>query len=97
MLQCILQFRPALGTAGVLTLVYSFLFVVLQLQDYAVLVSNLGLVLALSVVMLLSSKLDWDTPVANSVERPDTTYPGSVTLRFSFVSSPHQKQERSAR
>ena len=53
------QRRPTLATAAVLTLVYSFLFVVLQLQDYALLVGSLGLVVVLAAVMFLSRNIDW--------------------------------------
>ena len=56
------QRRLALVTAGVLTLVYGFLFVVLQLQDYALLVGSLGLVFVLGVVMFLSRHIDWYNP-----------------------------------
>lgn len=56
--------RLTLVTAGVLTLVYSFLFVVLQLQDYALLVGSLGLVVVLGAVMFLSRNVDWYNPTA---------------------------------
>ena len=53
------QLRPALATASVLVLVYSFVFVVLQLQDYALLVGSLGLVAVMATVMYLSRNIDW--------------------------------------
>jgi len=56
------QRRLALVTAGVLALVYGFLFVVLQLQDYALLVGSLGLVVVLGAVMFLSRNVDWYNP-----------------------------------
>jgi len=56
------QRRPALATAGVLALVYGFVFVVLQLQDYALLVGSLGLVVVLAAVMYLSRNIDWYSP-----------------------------------
>ncbi|RZK43835.1 MAG: hypothetical protein EOO59_22165, partial [Hymenobacter sp.] len=49
-------------TAGVLALVYGFVLVVLQLQDYALLVGSLGLVLVLAVVMYLSRNINWYSP-----------------------------------
>ncbi|AMJ66842.1 cell envelope integrity protein CreD [Hymenobacter sp. PAMC 26628] len=58
------QRRPAAATAGVLALVYGFLFVVLQLQDYALLVGSLGLVVVLGAVMFLSRNVDWYQPAA---------------------------------
>ncbi len=55
-----LRQRPAtLATAGVLAVVYGFVFVVLQLQDYALLVGSLGLVVVLAVVMFLSRNINW--------------------------------------
>ena len=65
--------RLTLVTAGVLTLVYSFLFVVLQLQDYALLVGSLGLVLVLGVVMFLSRNVNWYNPAPEPVEEPALT------------------------
>ena len=54
--------RLTLVTAGVLALVYGFIFVVLQLQDYALLVGSLGLVLVLGIVMFLSRNVNWYSP-----------------------------------
>ena len=42
-----------------LVLLYSFLFVTLQLQDYALLLGSLGLFLMLLLVMYLTRKVDW--------------------------------------
>ena len=56
------QRRLALVTAGVLALVYGFVFVVLQLQDYALLVGSLGLVTVLAAVMFLSRNINWYSP-----------------------------------
>ncbi|WP_310396087.1 cell envelope integrity protein CreD [Hymenobacter sp.] len=56
------QRRLTGATAGVLALVYGFLFVVLQLQDYALLVGSLGLVVVLGAVMFLSRNVDWYNP-----------------------------------
>lgn len=53
------QRRLTGATASVLVLVYSFVFVVLQLQDYALLVGSLGLVVVLAAVMFLSRNVDW--------------------------------------
>ncbi|HTK83017.1 MAG TPA: cell envelope integrity protein CreD [Bacteroidota bacterium] len=45
--------------ASVLVLLYSFLFVTLQLQDYALLLGSLGLFIILLVIMYLTRKVDW--------------------------------------
>ncbi|MBF9238317.1 cell envelope integrity protein CreD [Hymenobacter sp. BT683] len=62
--------RLTLVTAGVLTLVYNFLFVVLQLQDYALLVGSLGLVVVLGAVMFLSRNVDWYNPATEPAPGP---------------------------
>lgn len=64
------QRRLALVTAGVLALVYGFLFVVLQLQDYALLVGSLGLVVVLGAVMFLSRNVDWYNPATRPAAEP---------------------------
>ncbi len=64
------QRRLTAATAGVLALVYGFLFVVLQLQDYALLVGSLGLVVVLAAVMFLSRNVDWYNPAPKLAEGP---------------------------
>jgi inner membrane protein len=44
---------------SVLTLLYAFLYILLQLQDYALLMGSIGLFLILATVMYLSRKIDW--------------------------------------
>lgn len=44
---------------GVLVLIYGFIFVILQLQDYALLVGSIGLFIALAVVMYFTRNIDW--------------------------------------
>lgn len=46
-------------TAGVLTLIYGFVYIILQLEDYALLIGSLGLLLVLALVMWLSRRIDW--------------------------------------
>ena len=43
----------------VLVALYSFLFVTLQLQDYALLLGSVGLFVVLFIVMYLTRKVDW--------------------------------------
>jgi inner membrane protein len=43
----------------VLLLLYSYIFTILQLQDYALLLGSIGLFLALAVVMYYSRKVQW--------------------------------------
>jgi inner membrane protein len=42
-----------------LTALYSFIFVIIQLEDYALLVGSIGLFLILAAVMYFSRKIDW--------------------------------------
>lgn len=51
--------KMALLVGGTLTLLYGFLFTVLQLQDYALLIGSLGLFAILATVMYFSRKIDW--------------------------------------
>lgn len=51
--------RPAWLEALILAFVYGFIFVILQLEDYSLLVGSLGLLAILSLVMLVSRKIDW--------------------------------------
>ena len=51
--------RISFVIAGVLVLLYGFLFVTLQLQDYALLLGSFGLFLILLLVMYLTRKVDW--------------------------------------
>lgn len=45
--------------AGILVILYGFLFTILQLQDYALLLGSLLLFVALALVMHLTRKIDW--------------------------------------
>jgi inner membrane protein len=45
--------------AIVLVLVYSYVFTILQLQDYALLMGSIGLFLTLGVIMYFSRKIQW--------------------------------------
>jgi inner membrane protein len=42
-----------------LIVLYTYLFTILQIADYALLLGNIGLVIALAVVMIFSRKVDW--------------------------------------
>ncbi len=51
--------RFMLVIAGVLTTLYGFLYINLQLQDYALLLGSIGLFMMLAVVMYLTRNIDW--------------------------------------
>ncbi len=48
-----------LGLAGVLALLYSYLYVLLQLEDWALLMGSIGLFLILALVMYTTRRVDW--------------------------------------
>lgn len=47
---------------GSLTALYTFIFVIIQLESYALLVGSIGLFLILALVMFASRKIDWSSP-----------------------------------
>lgn len=51
--------RMAMLVSGTLALLYGFLFVVLQQQDYALLIGSLGLFVILGAVMYFSRRINW--------------------------------------
>lgn len=51
------KFPMFIGTA--LTILYSFIYVIIQMEDYALLVGSIGLFLILGAVMYFSRKIDW--------------------------------------
>lgn len=44
---------------GILTILYAFIFVIIQLQDFALLIGSIGVFCILGVVMYFSRKIDW--------------------------------------
>jgi inner membrane protein len=51
--------KLALLLSGFFSLIYTFIFVILQLEDLALLVGSFGLVLVLGICMYFSRKVDW--------------------------------------
>jgi inner membrane protein len=45
--------------AGILTILYTFIYVVIQLQDLALLIGSIGIFVILALVMYFSRKIDW--------------------------------------
>lgn len=44
---------------GILSILYTFIFVIIQLEDYALLIGSVGMFLILAIVMYFSRKIDW--------------------------------------
>ena len=51
--------KPAIVFSSILTIFYSFIFVIIQLQDMALLVGSVGLFIMVAAMMYLSAKIDW--------------------------------------
>ena len=51
--------RPAAIIGGILAALYLFLYVTLQLEDYALLLGSIGLFVILAVVMYLTRRINW--------------------------------------
>ncbi len=52
----------ALGTAAALAALYGYLYVLLQAQDYALLLGSVGLFAILALVMYVTRRIDWYAP-----------------------------------
>lgn len=51
--------RIAFTTSAVLLILYAFLYVTLQIQDYALLVGTVGLLITLGIIMYVTRHIDW--------------------------------------
>jgi len=49
----------SLMVGGILLILYAYMYLVLQLEDYALLVGSVGLFVVLSLIMFLTRKIDW--------------------------------------
>lgn len=52
----------ALGTAAALAVLYGYLYVLLQAEDYALLLGSVGLFAILALVMFVTRRIDWYAP-----------------------------------
>ena len=53
------QKKPSLIMSGLLTILYIYIFVLIQLETFALLAGSLGLFIILAMVMYFSKKIDW--------------------------------------
>ena len=53
------NWRSAILAGGILTMQYAFIFVLIRLEDTALLVGSIGLFIVLGLVMYASRKIDW--------------------------------------
>ena len=49
----------ALVVTGMLMTLYGFMYVILQLQDYSLLIGNIALLIILAAIMFFSRKINW--------------------------------------
>jgi inner membrane protein len=45
--------------SSILVILYSFIFVIIQLQDYSLLIGSIGIFIILGLVMYFSRQIDW--------------------------------------
>ena len=51
--------KMSIMVGGILAILYGYLFIILQLEDYALLMGSVGLFVVLSLVMYFTRKIDW--------------------------------------
>ena len=51
--------RFALMILGILAILYGYLFIILQLEDYALILGSIGLLIILTLVMYITRKINW--------------------------------------
>ena len=51
---------PAFNFGSILTTFYCFIFVIIQLQDLALIFGSIGLFITVAILMYLSTKIDWN-------------------------------------
>jgi inner membrane protein len=57
--------------SGILLILYSFIFIIIQLQDLSLLIGSIGIFIVLGLVMYFSRKIDWDNIVITEKEVPE--------------------------
>jgi inner membrane protein len=62
--------RRAIVVGLVVTLLYIYLYVLLMIQDYALLVGSIGLFVVLATIMFLTRKVDWYSLTSETVITP---------------------------
>lgn len=65
--------RAGLSIGAFLVALYGFLFVLLQLEDLSLLIGSIGLFIIVAIVMTVSRKIDWYSPLSSKNTQPDET------------------------
>jgi len=53
---------------GILIILYGFIYIIIQMQDYSLLIGSIGLFIILSAVMYLSRNIDWYRGTGDEIE-----------------------------
>lgn len=53
------SFKISTLISGIVAIMYTFIFIIIQMEDYALLIGSIGMFLILCLVMYLSRKIDW--------------------------------------
>ena len=61
---------------GILAVLYTFIFVIIQMQDYSLLIGSIGLFIILALIMLLSRNVDWNK--INTTKNKETDNSGKI-------------------
>lgn len=67
--------KLALLVGSTLLILYTFIFIIIQMEDFALLIGSLGLFAILTVVMHYSKKIDWRGLGENSKENTESQQP----------------------
>jgi inner membrane protein len=66
------EMKTAIGFTSALGALYGYIFILVQLQDYALLFGSIGLFVIVAIMMYYSGKIDWyGTKTANKVKDKD--------------------------
>jgi len=69
-----------LMVGGILVILYAYLYILLQLEDYALLMGSIGLFFVLSVIMYLTRKIDWYAS-SQEIRKSNPAQPLDATTR----------------
>jgi inner membrane protein len=75
---------------GILSVLYTFLFVILQLEDIALLIGSIGLFIVLGVVMYFSKKINW---YKQDISPEDSSTSNSISSHTGSTHENYQKKD----
>lgn len=66
------QKQLVLLTTGLLTIMYGFIFTIIQMEDFALLIGSLGMFIILAIVMTASRKINWYSLAEKNTVSPES-------------------------